>query len=61
MLAEFGDAPNARILAAAKYGSEAQYFEREREGERNFHLNGVLNSPAWNGGGADTVDPISDH
>lgn len=51
----------ARILAAAKYGSEAQYAEQALQGERNYYLNGRQNSPAWNGGGAETVDPISDH
>jgi len=60
-LSEHVDIDRARIFAAAKYGSEAQYAERAVQGERNFHLNGMLNNPAWNGGGAETVDPISDH
>jgi hypothetical protein len=62
--AEFGE--RARIFAAAKYGSEAQYLEESERGERNYHLNGRQNNPEWNaaqGGGAPGViiDPVSDH
>lgn len=65
LLAEFGDHPRARLLAAAKYGSEAQYFQRNQiEGEgsgRSIAWNVMFNDPSWNGGGGDIVDPVPDH
>lgn len=59
LVAEFGDAPNARLLAAAKYGSEAQYvqFYELEGGGRSRAWNIAMNDPSWNGAGGDTVDP----
>jgi hypothetical protein len=63
LLAEFGDHPRAALLVAAKYGTEAEYLQLHEMdgGGRAYGWNVAMNNPAWNGGGAETVDPIPDH
>jgi len=55
LVAEFGDSPRARLLAQAKYGSEASYVDSQINGQLNGRLNLIFDEPEWNAPA--TIDP----